>query len=141
MHNLISETEIETLCIEVYPPHQKSFVVSAIYKPPDCAMSFYDNLEKYVYEIEEVNKNLILIGDFNCNFDMSKNQTDPNYAKLRDLSNLFQLDQLINDYTRVTDKSKTIIDLIFTTDPTNHFLNGVFPTTLSDYYTIFTVIN
>lgn len=65
---------------------------------------------------------------------------DRNCTKLKDVSNLYQLDQLITAYTRVTETSSTIIDLIFTSDKNMHTKTGIFPVSVSDHFLIFTVI-
>ena len=49
------------------------------------------------------NKELIILGDMNC--DYLKDPIDPHTRKLRFFSSVYQLEQLILEPTRVTDKS------------------------------------
>ena len=48
---------------------------------------------------------------------------------------------MVSDYTRVTHCSKTIIDLIFSSNPEIHKCTKVFPISLSDHYLIYTIID
>ena len=49
--------------------------------------------------------------------------------------------QLINSPTRVTNISSSIIDLIYTSDERLHSGSGVLKTTISDHYSVYTIIN
>ena len=51
------------------------------------------------------------MGDWNVNY---KNKLSPAYKKLLFLDNMHGLRQIIEETTRNTDKSKTLIDLILT---------------------------
>lgn len=61
------------------------------------------------------NNSVILIGDFNINYA----NEDGYVKKFKQLINLNGMKQLIQDYTRITQKTKTIIDLIISND---HYL-------------------
>ena len=53
------------------------------------------------------------------NCDYLKDPIEPHTRKLQFLSSVYQLEQLISEPTRVTDKSATLIDLAFTNDTNN----------------------
>ena len=53
-----------------------------------------------------------LLGDLNCN--LASLQYDSNTRRLCEISDLFGLQQLITEATRITESSSTLIDLIFT---------------------------
>ena len=61
------------------------------------------------------NKKLILVGDLNC--DVNKLAPDPQTRKLQTLCSLYQLSQVINKPTRITETTATLIDLILTNKP------------------------
>ena len=56
---------------------------------------------------------LIVMGDFNIDLKLNPNK------KWQNLIELFDLSQLVNDPTRVTETSSTIIDHIYTTHQEN----------------------
>ena len=79
---------------------------------------------------------ILVIGDFNTNIDRCNN----NYVltrKLKEFSDTFNFTQLIQDYTRVMDNSKTTIDLILASDYTNISQIGVIDIGLSDHCMIY----
>ena len=65
-----------------------------------------------MYFCESENKELIIIGDINC--DVMKTSPDAHTRQLNFLCSLYQLDQLINKPTRKTNTSATLIDLVLT---------------------------
>ncbi len=58
----------------------------------------FENLERYLGEIDKEGKEIILMGDTNCDF---KNNTNANTKRLNCIYSEYQLEQLINSYTRV----------------------------------------
>ena len=55
-------------------------------------------------------KELILLGDLNC--DVNKSPVDAHTSRRQFSSSLYQMVQLINEPTRVTESSASTIDLI-----------------------------
>ena len=52
---------------------------------------------------------------------------------LSNIADVYGLDQLITEYTRVTDKSSTLIDLIFTNTPDRVVCSGVSHIGINDH--------
>ena len=77
------------------------------------------------------------MGDLNC--DVSKFPPDAHTRRLQFLSCVYQLEQLINEPTRVTRTSATLIDLIFTNKKENIVKSGVIHLGISDHSLIFAV--
>lgn len=77
------------------------------------------------------NKEIIIIGDINCNYLDKKNNKD-----VKELFTLNGFIQLINDPTRITDRTETLIDVILSTKPENVCDIKVIPTAMSDHDTI-----
>ena len=77
------------------------------------------------------------MGDINCNLLAAS----PEYhtKQLNDLLDIYQLTQIINEPTRVTEKSHTLIDLFITNDKENIVSSGVYPLSISDHYLIYAV--
>ena len=76
----------------------------------------------------------LILGDFNIDF---KNSTHPDTVELRGLLCKFWLRQIIADYTRVSAKSRTLIDLLFT--DIDVVESGVKPYIISDYLPIYII--
>ena len=89
----------------------------AWYKPPNLDINFFDEYAEFLCKCEAENKELIVLGDLNC--DVSKTPLDNQTRKLQFLCSLYQFDQLINEPTRVTPTSASVIDLILTNKPEN----------------------
>jgi hypothetical protein len=72
----------------------------------------FNDYESFLQNCETNNCELHVMGDFNC--DVTKSSPDYNTRRLQFLSTLYQLDQIINEPTRVTITSASLIDLFFT---------------------------
>ena len=58
---------LELVCIEIKPVNASPFIIIAWYRPPSDPISTFDKLEKVLQYLENDNKEIILIGDTNCN--------------------------------------------------------------------------
>ena len=75
------------------------------------------------------------MGDINCN--LGAPELDHNSRLLNDIANLFSLHQLIEEPTRVSLTSSTLIDLIFTNCPDRVSCSGVYPTNISNHSLVY----
>ena len=87
---------------------EMSFTVICVYRPPSSINTFNDQL-KIVLKCSDFKRETILLGDFNINWD-----NKPDRKKLKQLTDNHNLTQVIQGPTRITNTSKTTIDLIFT---------------------------
>ena len=74
------------------------------------------------------------MGDMNCNM---ASMSDTNSHLLSDITDLYGLHQLINEPTRVTDTTSTLINLIYTNYPDKVVCSGVCHVSISDHSLIF----
>ena len=96
--------------------------------------SFLQNtLEKLSYE----NKDIILMGDFNI--DILKYDTNNNSAAFLDMTYENFLLLYISSPTRVTPRSHTLTDNIFSNIIEDEIISGNNTTTISDHYAQFTL--
>ena len=102
-------SSLEMVCAEINRPHSKSFLVCTWYRPPNSDMVLFNDCETFIQRCDAENRELILVGDRNC--DASKVPLDPRTSQLIFLCSLYQIDQLIDKPTRVTDTSATSIDI------------------------------
>ena len=100
----------ESLFIEISVLHQK-LVLGTFYKAPNIpARVFHEAFDSLVYVFNRYEEP-ILTGDFNIN---CLNVNSPEYRLLCDsIIEPFNLTQVIDQPTRVTEKSSTLIDLMF----------------------------
>lgn len=74
------------------------------------------------------NKECILTGDMNCNYLVNSD-----HRELKSIITAFGLKQLIKDPTRVTQDSRSFIDIIYTSEPWNIYSVKTIPAGLSDH--------
>ena len=141
--NYISRTELdtddlETITVEISKPRSKPFIVNCMYRPPNSTVELFSAYEKLIEKLDSENKEIILIGDFNCDWTGVKSGTmKPQTNKLHEITEAFQFEQMIEQPTRITDHSETIIDLVFTNKPELVTNFGVIHIGISDHSLIF----
>ena len=125
--------EIESVFVEIIYPHEKNILVGCIYRRPCMSIKEFNNsylevlLEKLILE----KKNIILMGDYNINL--------LNYDCSLDTSTFLDnmcsngLFPFITQPTRVTSKSKTLIDNIFINFHSQDIISGNITVSISDH--------
>ena len=83
------------------------------------------------------NKELILVGDLN--YDVNRLAPDPQTHKLHPLCSLYQLTQVINEPTRITETTSTLIDLILTNKREYISSAGVLHLCISDHSLVYAI--
>ena len=108
--------------------------ISLFYRPPSSSSLILDSLFTY---IESLNvhqySNYILLGDFNVNF--CSHETSSLFCKLKSLSHLFSLQQIVTEPTHVHHNgSVSLIDLIFVSNNVlSNFCHVIPPLANSDH--------
>ena len=106
---------IEFLWIEIIIPKSKSILMCSAYRPPDASKfldkNFIEKFNNMLDNISAEDKETIMCGDFNIDYKVPRD-----HSNLKDLIKLYGYNQLIKTFTRIAKQSKTLIDLIFTTD-------------------------
>ena len=91
-------------------------LVGVIYKSPGLTYKTYDNITEIIANFTAKYSNVILLGDFNINFGQ------PNWPETKhfkaNMLEPFGLEQIVTKHTRITDKSRSLIDLILINNPT-----------------------
>lgn len=132
IRNDLNDDLLEMITIEITRPQTKSFLVSTWYRPPSSTSDLYNAFESTIDKIDITNLDYYLLGDINCDF------SDP--AKASVLSSIFDvygLTQLIDEPTRITHNTKTIIDLCVTNAPDKVSKSGVHHLGISDHSMVF----
>ena len=135
----VPKEDLELICIEVEQLKSKPFLIIAWYRPPNDPVGSFNKLEHVLTYLDREGKEIILLGDTNC--DLAKyvpdQPHDNNTKHLSDLYGLFSFRQLIEEPTRVTLTTSTIIDHIATTDSSNILNSGVYKISLSNHYMVY----
>ena len=105
---------IESLWIQINLPHSKPILFRSLYRPPNSLSEWFNRFEHEISTASlEDDIEIILAGDFNI--DLLKSQN----SEWQTLYELYSFEQLINKATRVSDKSQTLIDHVYTNKPEN----------------------
>ena len=99
-------------------------------------LNFFDHLENLIRAIDDENKEMHILGDLNC--DMLKTGSAVPTKKLKSYE-LYQLSQLIDEATRVTMTSASLIDHIVTNKPEKISDSGVIHTGISNHSLVFAI--
>ena len=94
----------------------------------------FNDFEILLGMLDSENIEYYLMGDFNC--DLSSIVLDHDSKLLLDIVVLYNLSQLINEPTRITDSSSTLLD-IFTNNPDKVVCSGVSHVSISDHSLIY----
>ena len=96
------------------------------------------------FELE--GKEIILLGDTNCDLSVNPNLTDGsaptfsgNARHIKDMYESFGLTQLISEPTRETEQTSTLIHHIAVSNVRNISKSGVVRTAISDHYLVYAV--
>jgi exonuclease III len=71
----IEDDNLETITIEISKPKSKTFLVNTLYRLPDISSTVFANFEECVKKMDVENKEIILIGDFNCSWGPENSRT------------------------------------------------------------------
>ena len=130
--------EVESAWIEVSIMSQK-FLLGAFYRSP-TDFSFYGNLQNRLSKIITKRKNTILMGDLNSDLLQRSNENHPG-KRLKRILYSYDLTNMIKEPTRISDTTKTLIDLIIVKDDSKIYKHGVFEPGISDHKLIFCTLN
>ena len=115
-YDLSTHQDLMSMTLEFLPSKCTSFLLTVVYRHPKSPVSFMDNFEHLIMDIDNTHKNSILTGDFNCDF--AKISVPGSSSKrLQHLCAGYNFSQQIKTPTRITEHSSTIIDLTFTNIP------------------------
>ena len=116
-HRHDTENFLEYLWIKIFQKHSKSFLIGCYYCPPETSnylpRNFNNLLQEQESSIIKESKEIIILGDFNVNFNNTANND------YKSIINQIGLKQIIKQPTRITHTSSTLIDLIMKNSPSN----------------------
>ena len=86
-------------------------VIGSVYRPPSADSQYYDNMVDVIDHFANNDDHLIVIGDLNI--DCSNENTNDSNARIDFIEQITGLRQIVNEPTRVTLTTSTLIDVIF----------------------------
>ena len=105
------------------------------YRPPGSPIGIFSHFENLAGKLDFENIEHYLMGDINC--DMIPTRYDNNTQKLKNIADVYGLQQLITEPTRITQTSATCIDLIYTNCADKIVCSGVRHISISDHSMVF----
>ena len=127
----------EAIVVEIFKPNSQPFCIVAVYRPPGTEDEFFCYFEDVIKSLDFENKEIIVIGDMNCNYLAESRNSE--LINLTEISEVYQLTQIINKPTRITVTSKSLIDLIFTNQESRVVSHGVIDCGISDHCLVYVV--
>ena len=109
----LQTTSLEATWIQV--TFSSSVLFGVIYRPPDDC-TFFDHIVSVLEKAWLKTSNIVLMGDFKCDFKLLEGDFDVNRntVKLRSIFEMFNMHNVVSDNTRITPTSSTLLDLIVT---------------------------
>ena len=143
----LKNDKLELLSLRIKPKNAKSFILVCWYRSPTSVVddAAFENLSEILRKLDKEEKEIILVGDTNCDIMDHKNA---NTKKLKLVYSEYQLTQLIKSYTRVAvttteqgDKriSKSLIDHFSTSNPNFILTTDVLETGMVDHFLVYGV--
>ena len=129
----LESPNIESIWLEIFPKHSKSFLVGYIYRNPNSKVSWNEDFEAHIENILDDQKETLMLGDFNK--DLFNVQIKNNWTEY--MSSI-GFTQHVQEATRVVEgKSSTLIDHIYSSHASNLQFIDVPKIGLSDHYPVF----
>jgi hypothetical protein len=125
--------KVQSIQFTISKQYIKPILIMALYRVSDTPARFIDELENEININRE--REIYVIGDLNINQLSFKENV------LRPLLQRTSMKQLINQPTRITEESRSLIDVIITTNPECNKVSGVLrcaaPSSTMTSYTLF----
>ena len=134
MHDLEND-HLEMIVQEIKKPNSIPFLFSAWYRPLKTPVENFEYFESFLEKADSKYSESYILGDLNCNF--LSNPLERHTLCLLDVLINFQFKQLLNETTRTTTSSKTLIDLVITNSKESISHTGVYPLSKSDHDLIY----
>ena len=132
---------VESLCLDVMDSKKARFIVCACYRSPKfCKITdFLSSLTSAIELMYTSRQEILLIGDFNIDLLVGEHGVVAEDNSLMDLCDRFCLQNQISEPTRVTEKTKSLLDVILASHPERYATCGNLHMGLSDHDLIYAV--
>jgi hypothetical protein len=127
--------DVEAVCLETIKPKSKPVLIASAYGPPNSQIDFLDKIEVLFQNFGNEHKELIIVGDLNCDF--LSNDLRNHTKRFNDIVNIFQLTQFIDHPTRITEKTASLLDVALVNNPEKISHSGLLHVAISDHSLIY----
>ena len=126
------QLDIQRLWMEITPPKSKGFIFCSCYHPPnaDNTATYVEGLRNMLTAVADQEKEIVITGDLN--FDLKQSNKPASTKRFIDMMKEFSLRQIIDNFTCITENSKTLIDFFFTSRLVL-YVSGVIPVGFCDH--------
>ena len=128
----LENDEIECIWLQMKPRKSSSYLTGVIYRLPDSSKhlpkDFNNSFEEMLKKVCESSLETILLGDVNVNYLVSGDGRD-----FKSIVSSNGLKQIIRKATRICDTTKTLIDIIATSNISTIVNHGVISTGIGDH--------
>ncbi len=122
----------ESVFVKIVLHTNKCLHIGSIYRPPSSPVDSFRNLISTITSLPAMNE-LVLLGDFNRNWlDKSSDAIKRKFTGIN-------LTQLINEPTRVTNKTSSLLDWILVSHPDRIIKSGVMSDRFSNHSIIYCI--
>ena len=131
----ISTTGFHQLWLKIQVRNLKSIIICSVYRPPDTPLTCRENdlTTTLIYALS-LDKIVYIMGDLNCNLLSTKCRES---KSLTSFYESFNLSQLIAPPTRVTESSRSLLDVILASQTEQVVKAGVMDNSISDHDMVF----
>ena len=120
----VANNGFQQLWLKIQTRSCKSFLLNTVFRPPSTPVNFLDNLTRF------------FIDSLNCNLLGNDHEA----KALLEFCTTFNLTQLINLPTSVTENSQSLIDVIMTSNKELVTSGGVLTSSMSDHNLIYLLL-
>ena len=132
-------TYIESIFLKIVFPSKSNVIVGCIYKHPCMSIDEFNDLISPVFQkTSSENKTLFILGDFNI--DLINCSTNEKTSEFFNLVSSYNLLPYITLPTRITNRSRTLIDNIFSNSTNSNTISGNLTSTVSDHLPQFLIL-
>ena len=132
----LESDSLECMWLELKQRGRSAYFLGVFYRKPDNSIDQLIELEENIETVLSQSNNVIIMGDFNVNM-MAQNTFT---AKIDEMCNILQVNQVIKEPTRITPHSKTLIDLIFVSKSLGDLHSGIHSVGLSDHSLVYVIM-
>ena len=125
---------IQDVWVKVQLDKLPSIIVGAMYRHPHATSDSFDYIREILQELALENKSIFLLGDINDNILDRQ-------SKLKKIVNVLNFSQMIDNPTRITNTSRTLIDVVITNSKEKVLSADVEACHVSDHELISLIVN
>jgi hypothetical protein len=134
----LMDSEMELLWVEITRSKCKPLLIASAYRRPDFSeKTFFYSINSSLAKVTGNHHEIAILGDFNLD-QLSKANSPKRLVKSFEIEH--DIKQFIGEHTRITETSKSLIDLLFVNNEHKIVQSGVIHLSLSDHSVIYCVM-